>query len=213
MALSTAHGFIRWLRPATIMRGWVLAQQGSVEEGIVQVRQTLLDWRTRGGEMGLPHHLASMAEMYGKVGQTEEGLRILAEALTMAYRNEEVRYAAELHRLKGELLLQHALEQNNVGPDASARSLVVGVERDRAIHGSALHREAEACFRQALDSAHQQHAKSLELRSVMSLSRLWQAQGKRAEARQILAEMYGWFTEGFDIPDLQEAKALLEELQ
>ena len=94
-------------------------------------------------------------------------------------------YEPELYRLKGELLLAHAM-----GHDT----------------------EAETCFRQALDIARRQQAKSWELRAALSLSRLWQRQGKRDEARELLAEVYGWFTEGFDTADLQEAKALLEEL-
>ena len=103
----------------------------------------------------------------------------------MVNNSGERNYEAELYRLKGELLLQQAVESGD---------------------------EAETCFRQALDIAHQQQAKSLELRAAMSLSRLWQRQGKQAEARALLAPIYGWFTEGFDTADLQEAKALLDEL-
>ena len=113
------------------------------------------------------------------------GLALLAEALAVADDKGERRWDAELYRLKGEVLL--------------ARS----VEHDA---------EAETCFRQALDIARQQQAKSWELRATMSLSRLWQRQGKRDAARQLLANVYGWFTEGFETADLWEAKALLEEL-
>ena len=124
-----------------------------------------------------------MGEAYGRIGQTEEGLRLLAEALVVVDRDRW--YEAELHRLKGELLLRQAV------PDTP---------------------QAEACFQQALAVAHRQQAKSWELRAALTLSRLWQQQGKRAEARELLAPIYSWFTEGFDTPDLQGAKALLEDL-
>jgi predicted ATPase len=124
-------------------------------------------------------------EAYGRAGQAAEGLQVLAEALTAVHKTGERQHEAELYRLKGELLLTQAV------PDAQ---------------------EAESCLRQAVDVACQQQVKSLELRAVMSLSRLWQRQGKCTEAAELLAPIYGWFTEGFDTADLQEAKALLEEL-
>ncbi len=123
--------------------------------------------------------------MYGRIGQVDEGLRLLAEALVLADTTGERWYEAELHRIKGKLLLQHAV------PDTL---------------------QAEACFQQALAVARRQQARSWELRAAMSLSRLWQQQGKRAEARELLAPIYRWFTEGFDTPDLQEAKTLLKEV-
>jgi predicted ATPase len=126
-----------------------------------------------------------LAEVHGSLGQPEAGLTALREALALVKTTGERYYAAELHRLQGELLLQHAT------PEWS---------------------HAETCFQQALDLARRQEAKSLELRAAMSLSRLWQQQGKRAEAYDLLAPIYGWFTEGFDTADLQEAKTLLEEL-
>src|SRR5262245_55402453 len=124
-------------------------------------------------------------EACGRTGQAGEGLTLLAEALAQAHKAGESWTEAELHRLKGELLL--ALSADN-------------------------HAEAEGCFHHALDVARRQQTKSLELRAAMSLSRLWQRQGKRAEAYELLAPVYGWFTEGFDTADLQEAKALLETL-
>jgi predicted ATPase len=132
-----------------------------------------------------------LAEAYGKAGQTEEGLSALAEALERADKTEERFYEAELYRLKGELTLK--------------QSSAPGLE-------SRVQKEAEACFQKAIEIARRQQAKSLELRAVMSLSRLWQRQGKQKEARQMLGEVYNWFTEGFDTKDLQEAKALLQEL-
>ena len=124
-----------------------------------------------------------LAEAYEKAGQADEGLQVLAEALTAAHATGERQHEAELYRLKGELLLQQDVLDEQ---------------------------EAESCFRQALDVARQQQAKAFELRAAMSLSRLWQQQGKRAEVHALLAPIYGWFTEGFDTVDLQEAKVLLE---
>jgi tetratricopeptide (TPR) repeat protein len=132
-----------------------------------------------------PHFLALLAEAYGSVGQPGEGLTVLAEMLADVSNFGPCLCEAELYRLKGELLLQ-----------ATGRGV-----------------EAEACFRQALDVARRQQAKSWELRAAISLSRLWQQQGKRDEAHELLAPIYGWFTEGFDTADLQEASALLQELE
>ena len=133
-----------------------------------------------------PYGLALLAEVYGKEGQIEEGLNVLAEALAAVRSTGGYFYEAELYRLKGELLLQQVV------PDEP---------------------QAEACFQQALDITRRQQAKSLELRAAMSLSRLRQRQGKRAEAYELLAPIYDWFTEGFDTADLQDARALLEELR
>jgi predicted ATPase len=137
--------------------------------------------------------LALLAEASGLLGQPEGGLAALEEALTLLEQTGERYYEAELHRQRGELLLLCAAK----GQPA---------QDSREQH------EAEACFQHALDVARQQRAKSLELRTAMSLSRLWQCQGKRQEAYDLLAPIYGWFTEGFDTADLQEAKTLLHEL-
>ena len=141
--------------------------------------------------------LALLAEAYGKVGQVEEGLAVVAKALASVEKTGERVYEAEVYRLKGELTLQ---QQSKV---QSSKSQIPSPHTEA---------EAQACFHKAIDIARKQQAKSLELRAVMSLSRLWQQQGKTAEAHQMLAEIYGWFTEGFDTKDLQEAKALLKEL-
>jgi predicted ATPase len=135
--------------------------------------------------MFLPYLCTILADVSAHLGHLEDGLQALAEAHTLVEQHEERWWAAEIHRLRGVLLLRQPGT-----PQA----------------------EAEACFQQALDAACHQEAKSLELRAAMSLSRLWQQQGKRAEARALLAPIYGWFTEGFDTADLQEAKALLEVL-
>jgi TOMM system kinase/cyclase fusion protein len=194
IALATEHGLPVFGAGGTIFRGWALTQrdaepgagQGSGEEGIVQLQQGMAAWRATGAEALRPYYLALLAEATGKGGQVEAGLHLLAEALAVANDTGECRWDAELHRLKGELLLARPGEH---------------------------HAEAESCFCQALDIARQQQAKSLELRAAMSLSRLWQQQGKRQEAYDLLAPIYGWFTEGFDTADLREAKALLDQLQ
>jgi len=144
-----------------------------------------------GSELGRPSALTLLAEAYGKAGRTEEGLTLLAEALDLVHKTDARVQEPQLYRLKGELTLKQS----------SVQSLESSVQK-----------EAEDCFRKAIEITRRQSAKSLELRAVMSLSRLWQSQGKKEEARQMLAEIYGWFTEGFDTADLQEAKVLLDAL-
>jgi predicted ATPase/class 3 adenylate cyclase len=190
---AAEQGFALWVAGGTFLRGWALAAQspeavagaGQGEEGLAQMHLGLAAWCATGAEVARPYMLALLAETSAQGGQREEGLSLLAEALVMTNDTEERRWEAELYRLKGELLLQQA------APNAP---------------------QAETCFQQALDVARHQQAKSWELRAAMSLARLWSCHGKRAEAHQLLAEVYGWFTEGFDTTDLQEAKALLAEL-
>jgi predicted ATPase len=202
MVVSTEQGFPYYLATGTILRGWALTEQGQAEEGIAQIRQGLAAYRASWSEQGWPYYLALLAEAYGKTGQAEEGLIVLAEALEMVNRTGECGYEAELYRLKSELTLQKfQVSSSKFQVQESPRSEVRSPES-----------EAEECFLKAIEIARKQQAKSLELRAVMSLSRLWQKQGRKEEARQMLAEIYGWFTEGFDTKDLQEAKALLEEL-
>jgi predicted ATPase len=182
---STEQHFPHWLAFGMILRGWALTLQEEGAEGIGQMRQGLAALRASGAEVEKPYFFALLAEAYGKIGQPEEGLAVLAEALAIVDKTGGRYWEAELHRLKGELLMMQQ------GPKVD---------------------EAEECFRKALDTACRQQAKSFELRTAMGLSRLWQQQGKREEAQQMLAEIYGWFTEGFDTADLQEARALLDEL-
>ena len=191
LALATEHGFPFWLAWGTILSGWALAEQGRPAEGIERMQQGLSAYRSTGAELWRPHFLALLAEAYGKAGQAEAGLKTLAEVLAVVDRTQERVYEAELYRLKGELTL---LQPSREGEDAGDRD------------------EAEACFLKAIAIARRQRARSLELRAVMALSRLWRQQGKPGDARQMLAETYGWFTEGFDTSDLQEAKVLLSEL-
>jgi predicted ATPase len=190
-------------------RGWALAARGAVEEGLSQLYQGLAIYREIGHELELPELLAMQAEVYGKSGHAEEGRDVLAEALALVHRNAERYYEAELYRLMGELWLQQTVSQEGT----AERVMLAEADRGAAVQASTSHQQAEACFRQAIDIARHQQAKSLELRAVMSLSRLWLQHGKRAEARTLLADIYAWFTEGFDTLDIQEAKALLKELR
>jgi predicted ATPase len=149
-----------------------------------------------------------LAEAYGQVGQGEEGLTALTEAFAAVDKTGERFYEAELYRLKGELMLaQKSRRVGNAHQSVSnAEAVTVGIAHPTE------ESEAEACFLKAIDVARKQQAKSLELRASTSLARLWQQQGNQTEAHQMLSEIYGWFTEGFDTKDLQEAKALIKEL-
>jgi predicted ATPase len=183
IALSREKGFSFWLTWGTMLRGWAVAQLGQREEGTAAISEGLAAYQATGAGLLRPMFLGLLADVYGLGGEATEGLRVLADASAVMDTTGERWWEPELHRLRGELLLGSAGE-NQV--------------------------DAEACFHQALQVAQRQQAKALELRTAMSLSRLWQRQDKRAEARQLLAETYCWFMEGFDTPDLQEAKALLE---
>jgi predicted ATPase len=199
------QGYSQWLGPGTILQGWALAEQGQSEEGISQIRQGLATHLAVGAGIFHSFFLALLAEAYGKAGQAEDGLAALAEALEAVDRTGERFYEAEVYRIKGELTLQEA-SQKSKGKAQKAKVLNPKSQIPEPKS------EAEACFLKAIAIAQKQQAKSLELRAVMSLARLWQSQGKTDEARQRLAEIYNWFTEGFDTKDLQEAKALIEEL-
>ena len=167
------------------MRGGALADGGQIEAGITELRAALDVLRAAGHEMGRPYYTGILAAAYGKAGQPAQGLALIEEAVDCMNRTGQRLYEAELQRIKGDLLL--------------------AVSRDTQA-------EAEDCFRHAVDCARRQSAKSLELTAALSLSRLWRAQGKHDDARTLLAEIYGWFTEGFETRDLKEAKALLDEL-
>ena len=185
ITLATEQGFPFWLAEATIFVGWAQVVLGQEAEGIVQIQQGLATRQAIGLELTQPVYLSMLAEAHAHMGQPTEGLTVLADALTRVDTTRERWREAELYRLRGELLLAVSAEN---------------------------HCEAESCFRQAGTIAHQQQAKSLELRTALSLSRLWQQQGKCSEARELMTPIYSWFTEGFDTADLQKAKTLLEEL-
>jgi class 3 adenylate cyclase/predicted ATPase len=182
--LAIEQGFPYWAARGPILRGWALTAQGQRAEGLAEMQQGLAAWRATGAGLLRSYWCALLAEVYGQVGQPEAGLDVLAETLPLMDKTGERCWAAELYRLKGELVLQAVAEEH----------------------------QAEACFHQALEVARRQQARSWELRAAMSLSRLWQQQGKGQEARDLLSPLYGWFTEGFETADLQEAKALLEDL-
>jgi adenylate cyclase len=183
IAFAAEHGFAVWLEFARFLRARALVELGQVEEGIEGMRHALSTWRDMGGA-GLPYFLALLAEGYGAAGRPEKGLDLLAEGLVEVDKSSDPKWKAEIHRLSGDFLLMDG--------------------RDEA--------EAERNFLMAAEVARQQSAKSFELRATMSLCRLLRRQGKEKEARKLLANIYNWFTEGFETPDLIEAKELMDEL-
>jgi predicted ATPase len=180
--LSAELGLPTYLAGGSVLRGWALSERGHGEEGLAQIRQGLAASATIPRWWRVQFH-ALLAETCSRAGKVEEGLAALAEALRVVEETGIGFYEPELHRLQGELMLARS-------PENPA--------------------DAEASFRHAIDNARRQSAKSLELRAVLSLSRLYYQQGKKEEAHRMLAEIYGWFTEGFDTADLQEAKAMLQ---
>jgi predicted ATPase len=180
----------------------VLIEQGKEEEGIARMHEGIAAMRATATELQQPFGLAVLARAYSKVGRVEEGLTLLAEALALVNKTGERWYEAELYRLKGQLTLQKF--------QVSGSKFQVENSSEFRVWSS--ESEAEECFLKAIEIARRQQAKSLELRATVSLARLWQRQGKQKEAHGMLAEIYGWFTEGFDTKDLQEAKALIDEL-
>ena len=186
MTLATGQGFSSRRVQAPFLQGWLLVEEGHEQAGITEMAKILAADRTRGvSGRWIAQYAALLADAYRKSGRTIEGLKVVTEEQSRVQISGARFYQAEVHRIKGELLLTQDT------PDEH---------------------QAEACFQDALKIARRQSAKSLELRGAMSMSRLWQRQGKKAEAQNLLAEVYGWFTEGFDTADLKQAKLLLEEL-
>lgn len=175
--------FAMWRAFGHVYRGWALVDQEQGEEGLALMHHGIV---TSPDRLMRPREYAFLAEAYARQGQIDKGLAILTEQIDLVERSDGRFYTAELYCLKGELLLQ---------PPAADTW------------------QAERALRHALDLSKRSQAKWWELRAAMSLSRLWQRQGKRHAAHQLLAEVYDWFTEGFDTADLQEANALLEDLQ
>jgi predicted ATPase len=186
LSLATAQGFAQWIAYGSMLRGWALMHQGQAPEGITQLTQGLTAQRATGAEILRPYFLTLLVEAYGTLGQPEAGLTVLTEALPLADKTGARWHEPELYRLKGDLLLHQSSDNAT---------------------------EAESCFHHALEIARNQRAKSFELRAVTSLAQLWQQQGRRQEAYDLLAPVYNWFTEGFDTADLQDAKALLDALE
>jgi predicted ATPase len=215
ITLSTEQGFALWLAQGTIFHGRALAEQGQVEEGIAQMQQGLAAYQNMGAELSRVRCLPMLAAGYAKAGLIDKGLNMLAEALELVDKTDERWNEAELYRLKGELTLQKLSVVSYQLSVPSTQFLTPDPQS-----------EAEVCFLKAIEVAQKQQAKSLELRAVMSLARLRQQQasedGSRTtqhvprtrldEAHKLLSDVYNWFTEGFDTKDLQEAKALIEEL-
>jgi predicted ATPase len=191
LSLCAEHRFQDLLEQLIFHRGWALALQGHTEQGLTQMRACIGASQAAGVRWMAPSFLAQLAHIYLSLGRCEEGLEAISEALALVEATGERHYEAEVHRLKGELLF---IAQRKDGTAQQARQTA----------------EVEACFQHALAISRRQMAKALELRAAMSLYRLWQHQGRQQPAHQLLSEVYAWFTEGFDMIDLQEAKALLE---
>jgi predicted ATPase len=182
VAVATEHGFGAVLKAATFLQGWAIAEHGRGEDGIARMREALAVCREMHAESLLPAYLAWLAEVYVEIGRADEALALVSEGLASGQRSGCHYWTAELLRLKGILALASSAE------------------------------EAASSFQEALTIARRQRAKSFELRAAMSLGRLWRTQRKAAEARALLSDVYGWFTEGFETADLIEAKGLLDEL-
>jgi predicted ATPase len=185
LALAAEHHLALRAAQGHLLRGWTLAMQGEAAAGMALLRQAVASPAV-GPEALRSYWLATLAEAYGQAGQPQAGLQVLADAVTLMATTAMRWWEAEVSRLQGELLLHLP------SPEVP---------------------QAEAALRRALDVARRQQAKALELRAALSLARLWHSQGQPTAARHLLAEIYGWFTEGLDTADLQEAKALLAALR
>ena len=184
-ALVDETGALHWKGSGMSVRGWLLALSGKASDAVHMIIAGVTSYRSTGATVGLPLMLSYLASAYAELGRFHDARRCVGEAMTTMETTEERLYEAEIHRMAGEIALKSP-------------------ERDQA--------KAQAYFERALSVARQQQAKSWELRAAMSMARLWRDQGKRDEARDLLAPVYGWFTEGFDTLDLKEAKKLLDEL-
>ena len=183
LALAEEHGFAQWAAYGKMLKGWALAQRGQGSSAIEQIREGLAATRQTGARIWEPFFLGLLTEAFALADKIDEGLKIVLEASTTVASGEKMN-DAELHRLRGELMLRSALSDH----------------------------ESDASLQLALATARKQGSRGYELRAAMSLARLWGEQGRRAKAHELLAPVYGWFTEGFDTADLKEAKALLDEL-
>ena len=182
--IATDQGFVFWTAFAGMFLGWALSAQGQKEEGLTLIKRSVADWQTTGAKLGGTQFLALLAEVNGKTDNVETGLDIVSETLALIQQNEERLGEAELYRIKGELIVMQGKDEV----------------------------EAENNFKQGIEISKRQHAKSLELRSNISLARLWQTQGQYKDAKRVLTEIYNSFNEGFHTADLKEAKSLLEKL-
>jgi DNA-binding winged helix-turn-helix (wHTH) protein/predicted ATPase len=204
IALSVDQGFALYNAHGMILRGGALIAQAQEKAGIVHMQQGLDALHATGAALRRPYYLAVLAEGYAQAQQVKEGLTLLTTALETIHTSAERLHEAELYRLRGQLTLQQCQGTGATSPGACQQFLTCSTQAEA---------EAEACFLKACAIARRQQAKSWELRAAISLSRLWQRQGKRHEARDLLASIYTWFTEGFDTVDLQEAQGLLTALE
>ena len=185
IALADEKGAPYWKATGTALRGWLFALTGNASDAVRAITSGITSLRSTGATLYEPWHLSHLAMAYAELGQLDDARRCIDDAIDKVERSKEKWCEAEVHRIAGEIALK------SPAPDTE---------------------KAEKYFDRALAVARQQQAKSWELRAAMSMARLWRDQGKRAEARELLAPVYGWFTEGFDTRDLKEAKALLDEL-
>lgn len=222
------HGVPLYMVQGEIVQACVRVQRGELQEGLSMLIAGVSRFRGMGARYMLPLYLSFATDVYRQLGRIEEGLATIAEAMDLTETYADVSWTAEVYRCRGELLLTdigRESQQSVAGQSAAAQSAGRRVGRSQArprrdtstiagpqLSVSDIEAGAEECLQKALDIARQQEAKSLELRAAMSLSRLWHTQGEKEQARQLLAEVYGWFTEGFDTPDLRAAQALLAEL-
>jgi predicted ATPase len=177
---------VQWSANGMMTRGWILALTGGASDTVETITSALMSWRSTGSTYLVPHLSSYLARAYAELGQFDDAWRSIYEAMSTVETTKERLFEADIYRAAGEIALKSP-------------------ERDAG--------KAEAYFKRSLTVSRQQRAKSWELRAAMSMARLWRDQGKREEARELLAPVYGWFTEGFDTRDLKEAKALLEELR
>jgi predicted ATPase len=185
IALADERGAKYWKAQGTAVQGWLFAETGKASDAVQAITSALTSLRSTGTTLYEPGHLWHLAMAYAELGKLDDAWRSIDDAIDAVERNKEKVHEAEVHRIAGEIALK------SPQPDMA---------------------KAEAYFDRALAVARQQQARSWELRAAMSMARLWRDQGKREEARDLLAPVYGWFTEGFDTLDLKEAKALLDEL-
>jgi predicted ATPase len=181
--IATEYGLSQWLAEAIVCRGFALVGLGQQAQGIAQLETGLAAWNGTGARVIDTQWLGFIAQAHVQAGQFDDALPALDRATATAAATGECYYQAELYRLRG-----------------------------IALAGIGEHAKAASWFQRAIDTARSQQAKSLELRAATSFAQMWAVQGKRAEARNLLAPVYGWFTEGFDTADLKDSKALLQEL-
>jgi predicted ATPase len=185
IALASEKGAAFWRTGGVLMHGWIFAQIGKPAEAVQALTSATAAYRSIGTTLHTPLAFSNLARAYAELGKFDDAWRCVSEATTATEITKETFFKAEVHRTAGEIALKEPM------PDAP---------------------KAQTYFERALTVSRQQQAKSWELRAAMSLARLWRDQGKVQQARELLAPVYGWFTEGFDTRDLKEAKALLEEL-